>query len=410
MTILTGVLGIAVLIGLAVLLSDARDQIRLRTVAGAFALQAGLATFLLYVPWGVQVLRAVVYGVGSVIGFAGEGIDFVFGGLAAKGIGFTIAVHVLPVIVFFAALMSTLYYLRIMQPIISIGGGLLQRVLGTSRPESMSAVANIFVGHTEAPLVVRPYLERMSPSELFAVMTGGTATIAGAVMAGYAAMGIELEYLVTASFMAAPGGLLMAKIIKPETGEPSSTAGAIEYSEGARPANVFEAIGNGAADGLRIGATVGAMLIAFVSMVALLNGIIGGVGGWLGYGGITLQDMLGILLQPLGFLLGVPWDEAATVGSLIGQKFVLNEFYAYANLVQVSAELSPRTLAIVTFALCGFANLSAIAMFLGALGTIVPTRRQEIARLGLRAVVAGTLSNLMSATLAGLLWSLGSGP
>lgn len=404
------VVGIATLFGLAVLLSSDRRRINRRTVGLAFGLQVLLAALILYVPGGDRVVSAMANGVTFVIDYGYVGIEFLFGEFGKrKPGGFIFAFHVLPVIVFFAALMATLYYLRIMQWVVTVLGGALHRLLATSRVESMSAVANIFVGHTEAPLVVRPYLAGMTQSELFAVMTGGMATIAGAVMAGYAAMGIELKYLLTASFMAAPGGLLMAKIVMPETDYRDPKLVDAQYSEGASgPVNIFEAIGNGARDGLFLALNVGAMLLAFIALIAVLNGLIGGIGGWFGFEDLTFQKILGTLLAPLAFLLGVPWEEAAAAGSMIGQKFVVNEFIAYINFVELKETLSAHTQVIIIFALCGFANLSSIAMLLGGLGSLVPERRSDVARLGLRAVLAGSLANLMSGTLAGLFFALES--
>ncbi len=398
--------GILVLIGIAVALSTDRRAINPRTVGVAFLLQAAIAVLIIYLPAGRDGLKVVVNGVQHVINYGNDGIQFLFGRSLGDSLGFTIAFNVLPVIVFFSALMSVLYYLGVMQRVVAWFGGLLHRLLGTSETESMSAVSNIFVGHTEAPLVVKPYLARMSESELFAVMTGGCATIAGAVMAGYATMGVDLEYLITASFMAAPGGLLMAKIMLPETSASPASFDPDEVGEDERAVNVFEAIGNGAATGLTLALNVGAMLLAFVAMIALLNGLIGGIGGWFGYEDLTLQFLLGGLFAPVAFLLGVPWAEATTAGSLIGQKLVINEFYAYANFVLIKDSLSAHTQVVVTFALCGFANLTSIAILLGGLGSIVPSRRRDIARLGLRAVIGGTLANLMSASLAGLLVAL----
>ncbi len=398
--------GILLLLGIAVALSTDRRAIKPRTVGVAFLLQAGIAVLIIYLPAGRDGLKVVVNGVQHVINYGNDGIQFLFGRSLGDSLGFTIAFNVLPVIVFFSALMSVLYYLGVMQRVVAWFGGLLHRLLGTSETESMSAVSNIFVGHTEAPLVVKPYLARMSESELFAVMTGGCATIAGAVMAGYATMGVDLEYLITASFMAAPGGLLMAKIMLPETSASPASFDPDEVGEDERAVNVFEAIGNGAATGLTLALNVGAMLLAFVAMIALLNGLIGGIGGWFGYEDLTLQFLLGGLFAPVAFLLGVPWAEATTAGSLIGQKLVINEFYAYANFVLIKDSLSAHTQVVVTFALCGFANLTSIAILLGGLGSIVPSRRRDIARLGLRAVIGGTLANLMSASLAGLLVAL----
>jgi len=396
----------ATLLAIAYVISTNRSAINYRTVLTAFALQAGIAALILFVPQGSAWLDVVVRGVQHVINYANSGIEFVFGAETRNTLGFTIALNVLPVIVFFSALMSVLYYLGVMQKVVSVIGGWVHKLLQTSETESMSAVSNIFVGHTEAPLVVRPYLAKMSQSELFAVMTGGCATIAGAVMAGYAAMGVDLKFLITASFMAAPGGLLMAKILMPETESRGVKFDPAETGGEARPVNIFEAIGNGAATGLKLALNVGAMLLAFVSIVYLVNGMLSGIGGWFGFEDLTLQWMLGRALAPLAFLLGVPWEEAVQAGSLIGQKFVINEFYAYANFVLIKDSLSPQTQVIITFALCGFANLASIAILLGGLGTIIPSRRTDIARLGLRAVIGGTLANLMSATLAGLFFSL----
>ena len=406
MQVVMSIVGCMTIFAIALLLSNNRGMINPRTVAIAFGLQTAIAALVLYVPRGGDVLNVVVRGVQHVIGFANDGISFVFGQNINQSLGFTIAFNVLPVIVFFAALMSVLYYLGIMQLVVGTFGGWLHRLLKTSHAESISAVSNIFVGHTDAPLVVRPYLKEMTQSELFAVMTGGCATIAGAVMVGYAAMGIDLKYLVTASFMAAPGGLMIAKIMMPETEvrdvefDPRNT-GAIE-----QPVNIFEAIGNGAMTGMQVAFSVGAMLVAFVALIALLNGLLTFAGSLFGIEDLTLQWLLGQVFAPIAFLLGVPWAEAAQAGSLIGQKLVINEFYAYANFVGIKESLSQHTQLVVTFALCGFSNLASIAILLGGLGAIVPERRQDIARLGLRAVIGGTLVNLMNASLAGLFFAL----
>ena len=400
------IIGIVTLLAIAFLLSTDRSAINRRTVLTAFALQIGIAALILFVPQGSGFLDVIVRGVQHVINYGNDGIEFVFGARAKESLGFTIALNVLPIIVFFSALMSVLYYLGVMQRVVGVFGGWLHKLLKTSETESMSAVSNIFVGHTEAPLVVKPYLAGMSQSELFAVMTGGCATIAGAVMAGYAAMGVDLKFLITASFMAAPGGLLMAKILMPESEKKDVTFDPDNTGDEAKAVNIFEAIGNGAATGLTLALNVGAMLLAFVAMIALLNGILSGIGGWFGFDDLTLQWILGKVLAPLAFLLGVPWDEAIAAGSLIGQKVVINEFYAYASFVQIKETLTPHTQVIITFALCGFANLSSIAILLGGLGSIVPSRRKDIARLGLRAVLGGTLANLMSASLAGFFFSL----
>ena len=400
------IVGMLVLLAIAYLLSTDRKAINRRTVMTAFALQIGIAGLIMFVPQGGDLLDVVVRGVQHVIDFGNDGIDFVFGAETRRTLGFTIALNVLPVIVFFSALMSVLYYFGAMQWIIAIVGGWLHKLLKTSHTESMSAVSNIFIGHTEAPLVVRPYLANMTQSELFAVMTGGCATIAGAVMAAYATMGVDLKYLITASFMAAPGGLLMAKILMPETEHREVKFDPNETGSVEKPVNIFDAIGSGAATGLTLALNVGAMLLAFVAMIGLVNGILGGIGGWFGVEDLTLQGILGMAFAPIAFIVGVPWDEALQAGSLIGQKIVVTEFYAYISFVEIKETLSAHTQVIVTFALCGFANFTSIAILLGGLGSIVPSRRKDVAKLGLRAVIGGTLANLMSAALAGLFFSL----
>ena len=402
MQIFMSFVGMTVIIGLALLLSENRRSIRLKTVVPAFLTQAAIAGLILYFPPGQAFLNTMVAGVQNVIDYGRVGAVFVFGDLAGDNGGFSIAFHLLPVIIFFSALMSTLYYLGIMQKLVTFLGGGIHKLLGTSKTESMCAVANIFIGHSESPLVIRPYLKDLTRSELFAVMTGGMAAISGAIMAAYAAMGINLGYLIAASFMAAPGGLLMAKIIKPETEQPEVELEHVQFSGPKKVVNIFEAIGNGTLDGLKLAANVGAMLIAFVAMIALVNGLLGGIGGWFGIEGLTLQGTLGKLLAPLAWLIGVPWHEAAAAGSLIGQKFIMTEFIAYLSFSEIMHSLSRHTQVIVTFALCGFANLTSIAILLGGMGSLVPERRQDIAALGFMAVLAGTLSNLMSAVLASL--------
>ena len=398
--------GVVTIFALAFLLSDNRGAINRRTIGLAFLVQTVIAAIVLFIPAGGVILDKVVKGVQYVISYGNDGIEFVFGQRINESLGFTIAFNVLPVIVFFAALMSVLYYLGIMQRVVGVFGGWLHKLLRTSHAESVSAVSNVFVGHTDAPLVVKPYLAGMTHSELFAVMTGGCATIAGAVMMGYAQMGVELKYLITASFMAAPGALMMAKIIVPETEPHDERPYAEIVDEADQPVNIFEAIGNGAMTGMQVALAVGAMLIAFVGLIYLINGVLTGVGAWFGFEGLTLQWLLGNLFAPIAFLLGVPWEEATQAGSLIGQKLVINEFYAYASFVQIKETLTPYTQLVVTFALCGFSNLASIAILLGGLGAIVPSRRHASARLGLKAVIAGTLVNLMNASLAGFFFSL----
>ena len=404
--------GMVVLLGLAVLLSKSRKDIRLRTVGGAFALQFAFGAFVLYVPFGKKILISVSDAVANVIAYGNDGINFLFGDLTATfNFGFIFALRVLPVIIFFSALISVLYYMGIMKWVINILGGALSKLLGTSRTESLSATANIFVGQTEAPLVIRPFIKTMTKSELFAVMCGGLASVAGSVLAGYASMGVPLEYLIAASFMAAPGGLLFAKLIMPETEKSTTHLIQDDVADEDEPVNVIDAAASGAGSGLKLALNVGAMLLAFVGLIALVNGIFGGIGGWFGMPYITLELILGYVFSPLAFLIGVPWHEATIVGSFIGQKLVVNEFVAYLDFMPYLAEdsvlvLSEKSKAIVAFALCGFANLSSIAILLGGLGGIAPSRRAEIAKFGLLAVAAGTLSNLMSATIAGLFLSI----
>lgn len=415
MQILMSLVGIVTLLAIAVLLSDNRKAIRLRTVGGAFAIQALLGAFVLYVPIGQDILGGISSAVASVISYANDGIGFLFGDLGRFKVGFIFAINVLPVIIFFSSLIAVLYYLGVMQKVVAFLGGGLQKLLGTSRAESLSATGNIFVGQTEAPLLVRPYIGRMTESELFAIMCGGLASVAGSVLAGYAGMGVELKYLIAASFMAAPGGLLMAKIIKPETETPDDSE-VVEEDDADKPANLVDAAASGASSGLKLAANVGAMLLAFIALIAMGNGLVGWVGGFFGMPDLSIEQMLGVIFSPLAFLIGVPWSEALTAGSFIGQKLIVNEFVAYMDFVNyLSPEaaaaagvevLSAQTQAIITFALCGFANLSSIAILLGGLGVMAPHRRADIARMGLKAVAAGTLSNLMSATIAGLMIAL----
>lgn len=420
-----GLVGMLALLLIAVALSSNRKAINLRTVVGAWLIQVAIGALVLYVPAGRKVLLAMSEGVANVIAYGNDGISFLFGGLVSDkmfevfgGGGFIFALRVLPVIVFFSSLIAVLYYLGIMQLVIRLLGGALRKVLKTSRTESLSATANIFVGQTEAPLVVRPYIATMTRSELFAVMCGGLASVAGSVLAGYAQMGVPLEYLIAASFMAAPGGLLFAKIIIPETETPHDAPQLDTMQRDPdSPSNVLDAAASGASAGMQLALNVGAMLLAFVALIALLNGMLSGIGGWFNHPELSLQLILGWLFSPVAWLIGVPWEEAMVAGSFIGQKLIINEFVAYMNFGEYLKEdalvaaaglqvLSDHTKAIISFALCGFANLSSIAILIGGLGSMAPNRRHEVAQLGLKAVAAGTLSNLMSATIAGLFLAL----
>jgi len=401
---LIGLAGIVVILGIAVVFSTNRRAIRPRVVLAAFLLQAAIAALVLYVERGREAIDFMSGGILAVIGYSKAGIDMVFGPLGNTDIvGFSFAVNVLPIVIFFSALMSVLYHLRVMEFLVKFVGGLLHRVIGTGTVESMNAAANIFVGQTEAPLVVKPYLRGLSEPQMFAVMSSGVASIAGTVLAGYVLMGAEIKYLLAASFMAAPGGLLMAKLLMPDA-DPVPASGHEKLKmERSKHANVIMAAGAGTTDGLRLAVNIGAMLVAFVGLIALFNGLVGGLFGLFGVDGITLQFLLGKLFQPLMWLLSIPWDEAAGAGALFGEKLILNEFVAFSHLGDYLAEASDRTRAIVTFSLCGFANLSSVAILLGGLGVLVPEKKELIGRFGLRAVLAGSLSNLMSAALAGLL-------
>ncbi|GAA7888418.1 NupC/NupG family nucleoside CNT transporter [Helicobacter pylori] len=406
---LFSVVGMAVLFLIAWVFSGNKRAINYRTIISAFVIQVALGALALYVPLGREMLQGLASGIQSVIGYGYEGVRFLFGNLApnAKGDqgigGFIFAINVLAIIIFFASLISLLYYLKIMPLVINLIGGALQKCLGTSKAESMSAAANIFVAHTEAPLVIKPYLKSMSDSEIFAVMCVGMASVAGPVLAGYASMGIPLPYLIAASFMSAPGGLLFAKIIYPQNEAISSHADV----SAEKHVNAIEAIANGASTGLNLALHVGAMLLAFVGMLALINGLLGVVGGVLGMEHLSLGLILGTLLKPLAFMLGIPWSQAGIAGEIIGIKIALNEFVGYMQFLPYLGDnppliLSEKTKAIITFALCGFANLSSVAMLIGGLGSLVPKKKDLIVRLALKAVLVGTLSNFMSATIAGL--------
>lgn len=405
-----GIVGIVVILGLALLLSTNRKGINVRVVGAALGLQIAIAAFVLYLDWGKRMIEGISFGVQAVIDYSRAGIDMLFAPfltgshLTGDASGFSFAIYVLPVIIFFSALMSVMYHLKIMQWVVKLVGGGLRKIIGTGPVESMNAAANIFIGQTESPLVIRPYLKGITEPQLFAIMVSGVASIAGTVLAGYVLMGAEMKYLLAASFMAAPGGLLMAKMIMPDEHIDTSDEARAELKmEDSKHANVILAAAVGASDGLRLAVNIGAMLIAFVALIALFNGLVGGIAGFFGYEGLTVQKILGVIFQPLMYLLSVPWHEAQAAGALFGEKLILNEFVAFSHLNDYLAGMSPRTVAVVTFSLCGFANLSSIAILLGGLGVLVPEKRELIAKFGMRAVAAGSLSNLMSAALAGLL-------
>ncbi|ARU15328.1 NupC/NupG family nucleoside CNT transporter [Croceicoccus marinus] len=440
-------LGIAVILLIALALSNNRRAIRLRIVGAAFALQTLMAVLVLRTPWGAAVIAAMARGVSNLLGYAAEGTNFIFGPLASPDIGGnSFAIAALTVIIFFASLVSVLYYLGVMQLIIRWVGGAIGWVTGISRVESLAAAANIFVGQSESPLVVRPYLAGLAPSRLFTLMSVGMAGVAGTILAAYASLlGAQyLPFLLAAAFMSAPGGILMAKIIMPDLREPSPAAeGAIDLPDSRRsgegpaallpeggrhegvegeaslgagddipdahddeekPANVIMAAAQGAQTGVKLAVAVGAMVLSFVALVALANGLLSGAGELVGVEGLTFQSILGWLFSPVMFLLGIPWNEAQVAGGLFGTKIVLNEFVAFIELGGYGPEvLSPRSRAIVTFSLCGFANIASIAIQIAVIGGLAPNQRPVVARLGPKALAAGSLSNLMSAALAGLM-------
>lgn len=400
-----GILGLCIFLLIAFIFSSDKKKINWRLVAIGLGLQALFAVLVLKVPLGQKFFAFLGKIIDKLLGFTIEGASFIFGGLINNhSIGFIFAFQVLPTIIFFSALMGILYHLGAMQIVISVISKGLAKLLGTSGAETTSAVSNIFLSQNEAPLIIKPYLPKMTRSELFAVMVGGMATVAGSVMAGYVAMGVSATHLLAASVMAAPAGLVIAKIMVPETGEPV-TKGDIKLSTEKTASNVIEAAANGALEGIQIAINVGGLLIAFVALIALLNFIFSTIGGFFGADYISLNWLFGKLFSPIAYLMGVPASDIATAGNLLGQKVVLNEFVAYGNLAPMIANkaLNPKTIIILTYALCGFANFSSIAIQIGSIGSLAPEKRKDVAKLGLRAVLAGSLSAFMTATIAGLL-------
>jgi CNT family concentrative nucleoside transporter len=409
---LLGVAGIIVILGIAFLLSTNRKAIRPRVVGAAFALQAFIAWLVLWTSWGRAGILGLSAGVSDLLGYATKGTEFLFGPSESNPLAHTFAIAALPVIIFFASLVAILYYLGIMQRIVRWVGGAIGWVTGISRVESLSAAANIFVGQSESPLVVRPYLAALPPSRLFTVMCVGMAGVAGTILAAYASLlgPSYLPFLLAAAFMSAPGGILMAKMIMPddpkdtEKAEDTKVDVAETFEEGVKPANIIMAAAQGAQTGVKLAVAVGAMVLAFVALVALANGLLGGLGNVVGVPNLSFQRIIGYIFQPVMFLIGVPWNEAGTAGGLFGTKLVLNEFVAFIDLGKMdAATLSQRSREIVTFALCGFANFSSIAIQMAVTGGLAPNQRPVIAKLGLRALLAGSLANLMSAALASLM-------
>ncbi|GAA0324289.1 NupC/NupG family nucleoside CNT transporter [Bacillus carboniphilus] len=395
-----GIGGIIILLLIAYIFSNAKRKIKLRTVLGGLIIQILLAFIALKWELGRAALNWITNRVNEIVAAAGEGISFLFGPIIPEN-GVIFAFQILPVVIFFSALISVLYYIKVMQVFIKFLGGGLAKLLGTRKAESMSAAANIFVGQTEAPLVVAPFLNKMTNSELFAVMTGGLASVAGSTLIGYSLLGVPLEYLLAASFMAAPAGLIMAKIFVPETTdhpEPKET----EIDIDRESTNVIDAAARGASVGLQLALNIGAMLLAFIALIAVINYFLTGIGLLFGFEGLTLELILGYIFSPVAFIIGVPWDEAIQAGNYIGQKLILNEFVAYSNFAPEIPNLSSKTVAVISFALCGFANISSLAIILGGLGSLAPERRGDLARMGVRAILAGAMASLLSGAIAGM--------
>jgi len=400
--ILINILGIAAILLTAFILSSGKRNIKIRIVGAAFALQVVIAALVLRSDTGRYIIETMASAVSNLLGYANEGTKLIFGNLASPELGgSSFALSALTVIIFFASVVSILYYLKIMQFIIKWVGGAIQKITGISKVESLGAAANIFVGQSESPLVIRPYLESLKPSQLFTIMVVGMAGVAGTILAAYASFLGEqaIPYLLAAAFMSAPGGILMAKIIMPDEGDISEPdIKPVDSQEEPPPANLIMAASQGAQTGVKLAAAVGAMVLAFVALVALANGLLSGVAEIFGYGDVTFQGLFGYVFAPIMYLIGIPWEEASLAG--------LNEFVAFITLGEQAANLSARSYAIITFALCGFANFSSIAIQMAVTGGLAPSQRPIIAKLGLKALAAGSLANLMSAALAGLLLPL----
>ena len=410
MDIMRSVLGMGVLLIIAFLLSVNKKRINLRTVGAALILQIAIGGVMLYFPPGKWLAEQAALGVHKVMTYSDAGSAFIFGSLVGpemdkvfNGAGFVFAFRVLPAIIFITALVSLLYYVGVMGGLIRVLGGIFQKALNISKIESFVAVTTIFLGQNEIPAIVKPFMDRLNRNELFTAICSGMASIAGSTMIGYAGLGVPIDYLLAASLMAIPGGILFARLLSPATEETQVTFENLSFTE-TPPKSIIEAAASGAMTGLKIAAGVATVVMAFVAIIALINGIIGGVGGWFGYGHATLEGIFGWLLAPLAWLMGVDWSDATLAGSLIGQKLAINEFVAYLNFspyLQTGGTLDVKTIAIISFALCGFANFGSIGVVVGAFSAIAPQRAPEIAQLGMRALAAATLSNLMSATIAG---------
>src|SRR3954463_1189436 len=401
---LRGLLGIVAILAIAIALSHNRKQIRWRVVAWGLGLQLLFAIFVLRIPAGQQLFRALGSFVTSILNYSYVGSQFVFGELGKpnSSLGVIFAFQLLPAIIFVSALFAIMYYLGIMQLIVRAFAMLMSRVMGASGAESLNVAASIFMGQTEAPLTIRPFLSRMTRSELMTVMTSGMAHISGSIMVAYIAFGIEARHLLTAVIMTAPGTIMMAKLFEPETEVPE-TYGKVKLDMPKQDVNLLDAAARGTSEGLTLMLNVIAMLVSFVALVALLNGGFAAVHSYISWFPANLQTVLGWVFRPIAWLMGVPWRDSGTIGSLLGTRLVLNEFIAYAQLGPMKAQLDPRSFTIASFALAGFANFSSVGIQLGGIGALVPERKRDLAKLGLRAMLAGMLANFLSATIAGIL-------
>ena len=403
---LTGILGLLTMLGLAYAMSTNRRAIKPKTVAWGLGLQLAFAFFVLRFEAGRSLFEFLGKIVNGLLGFSFAGSEFVFGELGKKlsSYGFYFAFQVLPTIIFIAAFFALLYHLGIMQIIIKIAAWIMTRVMGASGAESLNVAASIFMGQTEAPLTIRPFLDKLTKSELMTVMTSGMAHVSGGIMAAYIAFGIEPKHLLTAVIMTAPGTLLMAKMLVPETEQPL-TAGRVEMPEMEKDANALGAIARGTSDGLSLAINVAAMLISFLAMLALVNYCFGWVHGWAHWFPSSLQQVFGWVFSPIAFVIGIPWHDCASVGNLLGTRMVVNELVAFHDLGAMRGALDPRSFTIATFALCGFANFSSIGIQIGGIGALAPGQRGQLARFGIRAMLAGTMANLMSASIVGMLYT-----
>jgi CNT family concentrative nucleoside transporter len=399
----TGVLGLLTMLGLAYLFSTNRRAIRLKTLAWGLGLQIALAFLVLRWTYGQELFLRAGDGVKKLLSYSFVGSEFLFGELGKQqsSIGFIFAFQVLPTIIFIAALFALLYYLGVMQVIIRAAAWVMQRVMGASGAESLNVAASIFMGQTEAPLTIRPFLPDLTQSELMTIMTSGMAHVSGGMMAAYIAFGVEARHLLAAVIMTAPGTLLIAKMLVPETGQPK-TMGVVHMENVEKDSNFLAAIARGTTEGLGMAVNVGAMLIAFLALIALTNGIMGGIHNWLAWFPTSLEQIFGWVFAPVAWIIGVPWHDCVQIGNLLGKRMVVNELVAFASLGPMKGTLDPRSFTIATFALCGFANFSSIGMQIGGIGALAPNQKTQLAKFGIRAMLAGTMANLMSASIVGI--------